>query len=90
MANFDPDSMGSRYVYLDDPYDDTNPTEPVWSRMVARIFAGGQKSENGSNGFNGVFRRTTDRRQLQVAGGGARQPGEDSLAVLAGGRSSRR
>ncbi|PON39038.1 hypothetical protein PanWU01x14_307880 [Parasponia andersonii] len=72
MAIFYLDSMGLRYIYIDDPCDNTNPTGLVWSRMDAGIFAGVQKSKMGQNGFYGVFRRTGGRRQLLMTGGGAR------------------
>ncbi|PON77869.1 hypothetical protein PanWU01x14_022230 [Parasponia andersonii] len=45
MTIFDPDSMGLRYIYLDNLCDDTNPTGPVWSRMDVGIFAGDKKTE---------------------------------------------
>ncbi|PON31745.1 hypothetical protein PanWU01x14_367330 [Parasponia andersonii] len=45
MAIFNTGKMGLRYIYLDDPCDETNPTGPVGGRMVTRIVAGGQKSE---------------------------------------------
>ncbi|PON57346.1 hypothetical protein PanWU01x14_174630 [Parasponia andersonii] len=45
MAIFDPDSMWLRYIYIDDPCDDKNPTRPVWSQMDAGIFTGDKKSE---------------------------------------------
>ncbi|PON32794.1 hypothetical protein PanWU01x14_358250 [Parasponia andersonii] len=78
MAIFYPDSMGLRYIYFEDLCDDTNPMGPVGGRMVARIVAGGQKSEMGQNGFNGFFRRSGGRRQLLKTGGGTRQLGEST------------
>ncbi|PON36833.1 hypothetical protein PanWU01x14_325250, partial [Parasponia andersonii] len=41
------------YIYLDDPYDETNPTEPVGGRIVAKIFAGDEKSETASLEISG-------------------------------------
>ena len=48
MTEFNPDNIESRYIYLDDPCDDTNPMGPVWSRMDAGISADGQKSKKAS------------------------------------------
>ncbi|PON71310.1 hypothetical protein PanWU01x14_074500 [Parasponia andersonii] len=45
MTTFNPGKMGLRYIYLDDPCNETNPTRPVGGRMVAGIVAGSQKTE---------------------------------------------
>ncbi|PON57581.1 hypothetical protein PanWU01x14_173010 [Parasponia andersonii] len=68
MAIFDPDSMRLKYIYLDDPCDDTNPTGPVWSQMDAGIVVGGRISEIGLIGFNGFFRRTGGRQRAATGG----------------------
>ncbi|PON68975.1 hypothetical protein PanWU01x14_092920, partial [Parasponia andersonii] len=43
MATFNPCKMGLRYIYLDDPCDETNSKGLVGGRMVAGIVTGGQK-----------------------------------------------
>ncbi|PON83304.1 hypothetical protein TorRG33x02_208710, partial [Trema orientale] len=63
MANFDPDSMGSRYIYHVEDREETSPTGLVSRRMDAGIGAGDEKSDSayfvfsGSGGFSGVSRR---------------------------------
>ncbi|PON66086.1 hypothetical protein TorRG33x02_268960 [Trema orientale] len=85
MATFDSDTMGLRYIYLDVCDNDTNPTRPVLSRLVVRIFAGDEKTEIGQNDIYDFFRRSGDRRQLLVIGRGVRQlDGASPVGLVAG------
>ncbi|PON58968.1 hypothetical protein PanWU01x14_162830 [Parasponia andersonii] len=69
MTIFDPDSMGLRYIYLDDPCYDTNPTGPVWSRMDDGIFASNEKSERPLSSSPSMAAAPTAGDRLVVARG---------------------
>ncbi|PON31202.1 hypothetical protein PanWU01x14_371660 [Parasponia andersonii] len=86
MTTFNPGKMELRYTYLDDPYDDTNPTRPVLGRMVARIVAGDEKIEMGQNDISGFFRQYRWRQQAARGDGASWQLGEGLLAGLGGER----
>ncbi|PON76633.1 hypothetical protein PanWU01x14_033190 [Parasponia andersonii] len=55
--------MGLRFIYLDNPCGEMNPTRLVGGRMMAEIIAGGQKSELAFWSFSGIAGDDGDRGQ---------------------------
>ncbi|PON39695.1 hypothetical protein PanWU01x14_303350 [Parasponia andersonii] len=89
MTTFNSVKMGLRYIYLDDPCDETNPTGLVRGRMVIGIVAGDEKSDSAFWSFSGIagdggdwgqaaelWRRTRRLRRLVAWA-------DDSVATLA-------
>ncbi|PON62640.1 hypothetical protein PanWU01x14_137550, partial [Parasponia andersonii] len=53
MATFDLGSIGLRYIYLEFPLDEMNPTSLVRDQMAAGIVAGDENSETAPIAFSG-------------------------------------
>ncbi|PON32039.1 hypothetical protein PanWU01x14_364750, partial [Parasponia andersonii] len=83
MTTFNPSKMGLRYIYLDDPYDETNLTGPIGGRMDVGIFASDEKTEAAISpplAMAGSF------GALQLVGAGSWWPGGAPPVVCLAGR----